>query len=87
MKLNDKRFLLWCAYIIDAQQTEIYKIFSLFPKMTEEVKTEILKNHLCGFSGSDILIKVVKENFPQLYDKKKSFDEMNKNVKEYLEKI
>ncbi|MEI6887605.1 MAG: hypothetical protein WCK31_05215 [bacterium] len=83
----DKKFLLWCAYLIDEQHKEIYHAFSLFPKMSEEVKTELIGHHLCGYDSMEILIQVVKEYFPEMYEQHQSFNDMKVKVKKYLEKV
>jgi len=83
----DKKFLLWCAYLIDEQHKEIYHTFSLFPKMSEEVKTELIAHHLCGYNSMEILIQVVKKYFPEMYEQHQSFNDMKAKVKKYLEKV
>lgn len=81
----DKTFLLYCAYLIDELHTEIYHAFSLFPKMSEEVKTELINHHRCNYDSMDILIQVVKEHFPELYNPHESFNDLKTKVKKQLE--
>ena len=84
--LDDEDLMLYMAVLIWKLRGEIINTLSLMPKMSDEVKDNIFKHHLCNYSPFNILCAVLQRKFPEIYSEKgkslkQMFDESNDKLK------
>ncbi len=88
---KDEELMLYMAVLIWKLRNEITNTLSLMPKMSKEVKDNVLKHHLCNYSQFDILCGVLQRKFPEIYQEKgkslkQMFEESEEKLKEVFQK-
>ena len=90
--MNKRDFILYMAYVIWKQHEEIQEHMlianpTVNKNSTHEEWDKHFKVHLCNINPSDILMSVIKDYFPEIYQEKgksikQHFEEAEKKLKE-----
>lgn len=84
--MNRKDFILYMAYIIWKQHDEIQEHMLIGNPMANKNATQEQWNkhfavHLCNINPSNILMAVIKDYFPEMYQEK------GKSIKQHFEEV